>query len=571
MSGPAEKSVERTQRTFIRLFLAVLGLVIFLVTAIWGGRDLYVRWQEKRLVRRATVDLEQGNDRDANLAARTILEMKPSSASAARIMAQLAERRGERSALDWRRKVAQEEPDSVPDALALARCALHFKDLATAKRTLDAVDQNGRNTAEFHAACALLTQAMHEDEKAEQEWSEAIRLAPQDSSYRLQLATLRLRAKEPERRKSGEEMLNALRADPTQRVPATRALIMNGAAQRTSNDALLTMAQELQAYPEATFNDRLLYLDILRQLRAPEFTKYLTSFEQDADSDPVKLTALISWMATSGLSLVAIDFVHNLPSEILTKWPLPIAVAEAYAKFRDWAALEASVTNKDWGQSDFMRQAYLALALRGQNKTDAADKEWASAEKQAAAQPMFLSMLTRATSEWRWKKEWLELLWSLTKYPETQFEALQSLYQNYSDDGDTTGLYRVLVRLAELMPEDEAIQNNLAQICLLLNADTERARKLAAEVYSKQGSNPAYAATYAFALYTNGDTTGALKIMSALTPTQLCEPAVAAYYGILLAAAGNSQTAREYLKLAATAKLLPEEKALIKKAENSLK
>src|ERR1700736_6628474 len=140
MSGPAEKSVERTQRTFIRLFLAVLGVVIFLVTAIWGGRDLYIRWQEKRLVRRATVDLQQGNGRDANLAARTILEMKPSSASAARIMAQLAERRGERSALDWRRKVAQEEPDSVSDALALARCALHFNDLATAKRTLDAVD-----------------------------------------------------------------------------------------------------------------------------------------------------------------------------------------------------------------------------------------------------------------------------------------------------------------------------------------------------------------------------------------------------------------------------------------------
>ena len=163
------------------------------------------------------------------------------------------------------------------------------------------------------------------------------------------------------------------------------------------------------------------------------------------------------------------------------------------------------------------------------------------------------------------------MLWSLTKYPETQFEALQNLYQSYSDDGDTSGVYRVLVRLAELMPEDEVIQNNLAQISLLLNADTERARKLAAEVYRKQGSNPAYAATYAFALYTNGDTTGALKIISALNPTQLREPSVAAYYGILLAAAGDSQNAREYLKLGATAKLLPEERTLLTKAANSLK
>ena len=571
MSDAVEQTVERTQRTFIKLFLIVLGVVIFLASTIWGGRDLYVRWQEKRLVRRATAELQRGNDREASLAARTILEMNASSSAAARIMAQLAERRGERSSLDWRRKVAQEEPQSVSDALALARCALHFKDLATARQTLDAVNENGRNTAEFRGACAVLAQKMKEDEKAEEEWSEAIRLAPQDSSYRLQLATLRLRSKKPERRKSGEEMLNELRADPTQRVPATRALIMNGAAQHIGNDVMLTMAQELQAYPEATFNDRILYLDILRQLRSPEFTKWLTSFEQDADSDPVKLTALISWMATNRQSLVAIDFVRSLPPEALAKWPVPIAVAEAYATLRDWAALETWVTNKDWGQSDFMRHAYLALALRNQDKTEAADKEWAAAEKQAATQPMFLSMLTRATSEWRWKKEWLELLWTLTKYPETQFEALQNLYQNYSDDRDTSGLYRVLVRLAELMPEDEAIQNNLAQVCLLLNADMEHARKLAAEIYRKQGSNPAYAATYAFALYTNGDITGALKIMSQLSPTQLREPAVAAYYGIFLTAAGDSQNARDYLKLGSTAQLLPEEKTLLTKAANSVK
>src|SRR5437879_13492264 len=99
-----EKSVERTQRTVIRLLFGILLSLIFFIAAIWGGHDLYVRWQEKRLVRRATFDMEHGNERDASLAARSILEMKPSSASAARIMAQLAEQAGGRSALDWGRK-----------------------------------------------------------------------------------------------------------------------------------------------------------------------------------------------------------------------------------------------------------------------------------------------------------------------------------------------------------------------------------------------------------------------------------------------------------------------------------
>jgi hypothetical protein len=59
--------------------------------------------------------------------------------------------------------------------------------------------------------------------------------------------------------------------------------------------------------------------------------------------------------------------------------------------------------------------------------------------------------------------------------------------------------------------------------------------------------------------------------MSQLSPTQLHEPAVAAYYGIFLTAAGDSQNARDYLKLGATAKLLPEEKTLLTKAANSVK
>jgi hypothetical protein len=396
-------------------------------------------------------------------------------------------------------------------------------------------------------------------------------LAPHASSYQLQLGTLRLGSKETERRASGKALLTTLRADPAQRAPATRALITDGATHHVNNEDLLKMAAELQAYPEAVFNDRLLYLDILRQLKASDFAKYLTTIEQDAVSDPTNLTALITWMATNGLSLLAIDFARGLPNETLTKWPVPLAMAEANAKLHDWAALQASVENKNWGQSDFMRHAYLALALRGQSKTVEADKEWATAQKQAAAQPMFLSLLTRSTADWHWEKEWSELLWTLTKYPETQLEALQNLYQKYFNDGDSAGLYRVLVRLAELLPEDRRIQNNFAQLCFLLDADVDRARRIAAQLYQKEQSNPAYAATYAFALYKEGDIEGALAVMDKLSPTQLLDPSAAGYYGVFLAASGDAEKAREYLKLSATAKLLPEEKTLITKAENSLR
>ena len=114
------------------------------------------------------------------------------------------------------------------------------------------------------------------------------------------------------------------------------------------------------------------------------------------------------------------------------------------------------------------------------------------------------------------------------------------------------------------------MQNNFAQLSLLLNLNADRGQKLAREIYEKEPKNPAYASTYAFALHVQGDTKKALKVLETLTPGELHKPEVAAYYGIMLAAAGDQTRAGEYLDLGEKATLLPEEKTLIEKARRSL-
>jgi hypothetical protein len=448
---------------------------------------------------------------------------------------------------------------------------LQFNDVATAEKTLHRVDENGRNMAAYHAAAARLAEAKKEQAEAENHWAKAVELAPENKPYQLQSALALLRMDNPSKRDAALAILEQLRHDDKQRVFATRALIVDGAAHRADANKLAALASELQSYPEAVFGDRILYLQVLLQLHDPKFTGYLTSMEKDAASKPADLASLLSWMAANGLSLLAIDFAHTLPNEVMSKWPVPLAMADTYVKLADWVGLEAQVKNTNWGQFDFLRRGYLALGLRKQDKRAAAEHEWASAQKEASSQAQHLSMLARAASDWRWQGETFELLWLLTKHPEKQLEALQELYQRYADAGDSTGLYRVLVRLAEIEPEDMRVQNNLAQVSLLLNADVERARKLSAELYRKEGSNAAYASTYAFGLYTKGDSNGALKVMNGLGESQLQEPSLAAYYGVILAAAGDKAKAREYLKLGAAAKLLPEEKELVAKAESTVK
>lgn len=562
---------ERGERTLIKLALGILVGVMLISFLGWGGYRLYAVLESKHLARRAAGYLSGGDLRQAALSARRALQLNPSSIAAIRVVAEAAERANDRSALGWRRKAVDLQPESIENKLAFVNCALQFKEVAVAAKVLDQLDEKTRETADFHAAAARLAEAKKDPVQTERHWAEAVRLAPGDKSYQLEFASAILKIGNPSRRDAALATLEQVRADQKQRAVATRVLIIDGIRHRLGSQKLLGFARELQEYPEATLSDRLLYLDLLRQLRAPEFTQHLTEIENRVASNPAELAAVLSWMNANGMGLLALDFTRSLPADIVTKWPVPLAIAEAYDRLADWEKLEDFVQGKNWGPFDFLRHAYLSRAFREEGRAVVADREWALAQKLAGTQTRFLSVLSQTVSGWGWKKESLDLLWVLSKHPETQLEALEGLYQEYIRTGDTPGLYRVLTRLSELMPGDRRIQNNLAQLRLLLNADVERARQVASDVYAQEPSNPAYASTYAFALYTKGDANEGLKVMNRLSAEELHQPAVATYYGVLLAAAGETEKAREYLSLVDSAKLLPEERALITKAQDSLK
>lgn len=565
-----ELSSERRERTFIKITLGVVVGLVLLIGGIWVAYDGYVRWQEKRLVRSAEMALQQGDTRSASLAARAVLQSKPGSIGAARVMGQLAERAGDRAAIDWRRKVAESSDHTNEDTLAWARAALQFSDTATAERALTRLDEAGRQTAGFHAVSALLAQTRREEDKADQAWVEALRLAPNEKAYQLQLGILRLSSRDADRHAAGERILQELRTTPEHRSVATRALINDAIARQESNEKLLSLARELQGYAEATQSDRLLLLDFLHQFKSPDFIPYLTEFEKNAWGKPAALTQLLSWMSTRNLNLLAVDFVKTLPAAELEKWPVPLGLADVYLHLGDWAKLEALTKNGNWKQSDFLRHAFAARALRGQDKPAATEREWSAAVKDASTRSAAILSLVQMTAEWGWTNEAVDLLWTLAKHPDKQNEAFASLYKHYAKTQDTQGLYRLMVRLAELQPDNLDIKNNLAQIGLLLNAQPDDARRIAAEIHRKAPSNAAYTATYAYSLLTKGDARGAVAVMKTLPEEQLRDPAIGTYYGIFLAAVKDQQ-GRAFLDLAQKATLLPEEKELVAKAESSLR
>lgn len=564
-----ELSLAKAERAYLKLILGGLGALVIFVLLCWGGFRFYRHWEEGHLVRRARVFLDAGDLKTASLNARRALQLERSSVAATRLIAEIAERTNDPTALEWRRKVLELNPGSIDDALALVRGAMVFNDPATAEKTLASVAQAAAQKPAFHAAIARLAEMRKDWPAAEQAWTKAVALAPNETAYRFQLALLQLNLRDASKRAAGLATLEELRREPKEAALATRALVIDGIARHVPPEQSRDLAKELQALPTAPFSDRIMYLEILREMRDPDYDSYLAKLKTEVPANPTDLASLLSWMIRNQMSAEAIAFVGSLPTEQTTKWPVPLAIAEGYAQAKDWAQLERLTKTGNWAVYDFLRHAYEARAARGQEQQLAFRQEMEAAQKATGNNPQALSILAQTVGDWGWENEAVGLLWVLTKNPETRMAALEKLYAHYAKIADTAGLFRTLTQYAESAPNDTVL-NNLAQISLLLGTDVERATRTAADLMAKDPANAVYASTYAFGLLTKGDTKGALKVMDGLSADQLRNPSVATYYGLVLSAAGEKEKARPFLKRSAETTLLPEEKALVAKAERDL-
>jgi Flp pilus assembly protein TadD len=491
-------------------------------------------------------------------------------ADACRILARVAEHDGQPAAIEWRRQVVAAAPDSIEDEVALAKTALQFNKINVAESALLKAGAAAEHLPVYHEVQAQLAAAKKDPITAEKQYAEAVKLDPSNKLYQFNLAALRLQSGSREIREEASASLKLCLDDRNLRVAAARAL-REYAIQHQDLTGLLEITAQLRDYPEATFHDRMSYLQVLHALDRPEFSARLTELQSEAANDSGKMAELISWMSSNQLSFVALDWIKGLPVETTKEKAVPAAIADCYVATGDWAGLQQWCKKAAWGNIDFLRHCYLSRAMRERGDRLSAESEWNAAVQAAGSDGNRLFALEQGATKWGWKKEAMELLWVLGKDPERQSSALATLYQYYVEKGETADLYRVVARISEIKPDDPTAQNNLAQLSLLLNVNPEHAHELAEKLHQKDPTNPVFTSTYGFSLYVKGRSPQAVKVMSALQPDDLRRPAIAAYYGIFLAAAGDKSKAAEYLERGSQAPLLPEEKLLLANARNKIK
>jgi hypothetical protein len=329
----------------------------------------------------------------------------------------------------------------------------------------------------------------------------------------------------------------------------------------------LDYSRQLLARPQATLNDRLQQLGILRRLQSPELAGQLKMVQEQSTTNALMTAQVASWMAANGFLTEATGWLNHLPDKLRSQPPVRLALVDCYLAGKNWWALRDYTSKGSWEEMEFLRLAFLSRARSELGEPVMANGDWNSAVSLAGSQLGALNALLELAGRWGMKSEQEDLLWRILRgFPDAGW-AQHALELLYFASGNTRGLYQLYFERLPVLPQNLELKNNLAFTALLLKTNLNSAYQWAAEDYAQQSNDPVIVSTYACALHLQGRNRDGLAALQKLSRADLEQPSVALYYGVLLSATGKTNEAGSFLQIAKTkGRLLPEEKQLLAEA-----
>ena len=548
------------------------ALAIAAVAALgWFGRKTYKSATERRLLAQAQRYLEEKDVRDSVLCLQRALQFNPMSVEAARRMADLLEAGGMPAALGWRIRTAQLKPAEMQYRFDWAKTAFRLRDVKSAEDALAGVDESGKATAAYHKLEGQFNWSLNKSADAEKQYIEAQQLEPDNPLIVLNLDTIHLAS-------TNTAVADAARLSISHMTASTNAelrvrslqLLAEDAATHKSFTQAVGYSKRLVQDPSATFKDRIGYLDLLKEAGSDEFNPWEAKLEEEAKSSSASAFLLGEWMAKRQKPGSALKWLQSLPATVQTNQPVPLIIADCDISLKDWTGLLKLIGAEDWGDVNYYRLALESAAHRYMGHDAASEAAWQKAVRLSTHRLDRLSRLAQLTAALQWTKERTEILGEITTaFPKETWAVDQLVAQLYAR-GDSRAIQELLTITQAANPTDSHIKNNLAIVLLLRNSELDKANRLAKESYDDAPNDPYFASTYAYSLLLQKNTNEAVNAFSRVNPKYLQIPAVAAYYGVVEAEAGHADVARAALARAGSAKLLPEEKEMIRLARARL-
>lgn len=545
-------------------------LVMAAVAAIgWFGRKTYKEATERKLVGQARQYVEKKDFQNAALCLQRALQLNPLSGPASELMADTLEAVGVPAALSWRIHAAELQTNNLDYRFAWARTALKMQDSGSAAMALTGIENKAASSATYFKLLGALDWERKDARGAESNYLEALRLEPANQAVVLNLATVRLASTNEAVANAARSSLEQIPSNSPLRAAALRHLIED-ASLHQNTDKALKYSKEILDNRDAAFDDKIVHLRILRRAGSPDYSSWLAALKEEAQKSPVQAYALGSWMETATGPTNTLEWLQSLPISTQTNAPAPLVMADCLVAMKNWKGLLGLVEKADWDQMNSVRFALESLARRSLGQDLAAQTAWRKALADSSHRLDRLSRLAQVTSLWGWKLESTEILKAIaTEFPREKW-AVQQLVARLYEAGNTIELGAVLTKVCDVDPSDVQMKNCLANVFLLRKTELEKAYRLAGEVYNSSTNNPFFISTYAYSLLLQDKHDEALKVVSGIKPEYLEIPSISAYYGVIQSQSGHKERAKAPLERAEAAKLLPEEKEMVRMAKASL-
>lgn len=551
------------ENRFLKYWI-VAGVVMVLALAVFPGRSVYRHFKEKHSVAEARGFFAKGDYRNAWLSVRQALLVNSNNVQACLIMAELSDAAHSPATLDWCQRLVKLSP-AITNKLLLASVGLRYQGppYPLTSQVLDDLSASAAGVPGFHIVSAELDLSLHRMAEAETQFEAASKLEPTNRLFQLNLAVIRLGSTNSTAADDARAKLKQFSSDANLGPPALRSLIADRLLHDDASGAL-DYSTQLLANAQATLNDRLQNLGILKRVQSSALATQLNALQRDATTNAAMAAQTASWMEANGFLSETVSWLKTLPAKIQTQTPVRLAFVDCYLNTTNWQGLRNLTSSGDWGEMDFLRLAFSSRAWSEFGEPLVADGHWRSAVNEAGARLGALTTLLELANRWQLPRAREDLLWRiLQRFPDARW-AQDSLERFYFDAGNTTGLYQLYSKQLPRSPRNVALKNNLAATALLLKTNLTQACQWAAEVYAQKTNDPVIVSTYAYALYLQGRNQEGLAALQKLKPSQLEQRSAALYYGVLLRAAGQTNEAARFLSLAQTqGSLLPEEKQLL--------
>jgi Tfp pilus assembly protein PilF len=547
------------------IFLLVMGVV---AAGGWYGRKAYKNAMENHAVTDARQYLAKKDVRNASLCLQRALQINPLSLPAAQIMADMLDAVGVPAALSWRIHVSQLQPQNMTNRLLWAETAIKLKDLKSAAAALDGVDEKTKSSAMYLKLAGAMEWNLGKADEAQKYYRQALKLEPKNPAIIMNLDTIGLASTNSEVAAAARASMEQLSTNADYRMLSLRYLAADAGTHKSYAKAV-NYSAEIVRDPAATVSDKIEYLELLHLAGNTNFAPWLASLKQAAIKSSEQAFALGKWMLVTDNATNALRWLQTLPPTVQTNQPVPLIIADCLVAQKDWKGLNSLLEKQDWAEADCFRLALVSFGQRSLQQESISQTTWHKALRLSSHRLDRLARLAQVTANWNWDAENTEVLKEITaEFPKEKW-ATDLLVNKYYAKGDTRDLGDLVAKIYAADPSNPKSKNNLANISLLRKADLDEAYRLAREAYDNQPDNPFFISTYGYSLLMQKKQDEALKVVNSLKPEYLKIPSIAAYYGVVEARAGHKDVAKAPLERAAAAKLLPEEKELVRLAMTS--